>query len=232
MPTLKSAAVSIFITMENMLKNDPSFRQKMHGTRKVGKGLSLLAGIIFMGALTVTSVTQPIAATAQQTSASAHQLALDKTLRAAKDATWIAEGNGSRLVYIFFDPECPYCHKLYQETRSLIGRDGLQLRWIPVGILMPSSAGKAAAILDAKDPLAAFHENEDEFGSAPKFGGIAETIPSAQSTKRLQQNAQLFKQTGMPGVPVMMFREASGKVRIVDGAPSPSLLNEMLRSVK
>lgn len=214
------------------MKNDPSFRQETLGNRKTGKGLSSLVGIILLGALTITSATQSIAATTPQTSASAHQQALDKTLRAAKDAAWIAEGNGPRLVYIFFDPECPYCHKLYQETRSLIGRDGLQLRWIPVGILMPTSAGKAAAILDAKDPLAAFHKNEDEFGPAPKFGGIAETIPSEQATKRLQQNAQLFKQTGMPGVPVMMFREASGKVRIVDGAPSPSLLNEMLRSVK
>lgn len=218
--------------MESFLKNNASFRLEWHENSKIRKGLMSLAGMFFLSVLTLAGAPESIAATAQKTSASAHQLAPDKMLRAAKDATWIAEGNGPRLVYIFFDPECPYCHKLYQETRSSIGRDGLQLRWIPVGILMPSSAGKAAAILDAKDPLAAFHKNEDEFGPAPKFGGIAETIPSAPSTKRLQQNAQLFKQTGMPGVPVMMFREASGKVRIVDGAPSPNLLNEMLRSVK
>lgn len=208
--------------------NNASFRPVMREIGMIRKELLQLVGILFLSVLLLAAATQSFAAGGQQS----NQLALDKTLNAAKDATWIAEGHGPRLVYIFFDPECPYCHKVYQATRSWVGRDGLQLRWIPVGILMPSSAGKAAAILEAKDPLAAFHKNEDEFGPAPKFGGIAETIPSAQSTQRLQHNAALFKQTRMPGVPVIMFREASGKVRIVDGAPSPSLLNEMLHSVK
>ena len=204
-------------------------------TRKIGiirRTFLSLAAMLFLALLAPGAATQSSASDTEPSGMSVHQLALDKTLNAAKDATWIAEGNGARLVYIFFDPECPYCHKVYQTTRPWIGKDGLQFRWIPVGILMPSSAGKAAAILEAKNPLAAFHKNEDEFGPAPKFGGIVETIPSAQSTKRLQQNAELFKQTRMPGVPVIMFREASGKVRMVDGAPSPRLLNEMLRSVK
>lgn len=219
--------------MEKILrKNEPPVLK----TREAGKiknNLWSLAGMVFLSVLTVAGTTQPAAAlTAQQPTTATRQMALNKILHAAKDATWIAEGEGPRLVYIFFDPNCPYCHKLYQDSRRWVGRDGLQLRWIPVGILMPSSAGKAAAILEAKNPLAAFHENEDKFGSAPQFGGIAETIPSTLSTKRLQQNAFLLKQTGMPGVPAMLFREASGKVRIVDGVPSPRLLDEMWRSVK
>ncbi|MEJ2509073.1 MAG: hypothetical protein P8009_06285 [Gammaproteobacteria bacterium] len=28
-------------------------------------------------------------------------------------ASWIAEGKGPHVVYVFFDPNCPYCHKLY-----------------------------------------------------------------------------------------------------------------------
>lgn len=219
--------------MEKILsKNEPPVLK----TREAGKIKNKLASLVWvmlLSVLTVAGTTQPAAAvTAPQPAAAARQLALNKILHAAKDATWIAEGEGPRLVYIFFDPNCPYCHKLYQDSRRWVGRDGLQLRWIPVGILMPSSAGKAAAILESKNPLAAFHENEDRFGSAPQFGGIAETIPSTLSAKRLQQNAFLLKQTGMPGVPAMLFREASGKVRIVDGVPSPRQLDEMWRSVK
>ncbi|MHB1332744.1 MAG: thiol:disulfide interchange protein DsbG [Sulfuriferula sp.] len=214
------------------MENNASFQPEMRGIDMIRKALLPLVGMFFLGMLALASATQSIAANAQQSGASAQQLALDKTLNAAKDAAWIAEGHGPRLIYIFFDPNCPYCHKVYQATRSWIDKDGLQFRWIPLGILMSSSIGKAAAILEAKDPLAAFHKNENEFGPAPKFGGIAETIPSAQSLKRLQHNAELFKQTRMPGVPVIMFREASGKVRMMDGAPSPHLLNKMLRSVK
>lgn len=172
-----------------------------------------------------TSDKAPVSAVLQQQS-------LEKVLHAAKDASWIAEGNGSRLIYIFFDPNCPYCHKLYEETRPWIGREQIQLRWIPVGVLMPSSAGKAAAILEAKNPLAAFHENESTFGTMARFGAIAESLPTPQTVKRLAQNADLLKQTRRPGVPVMLFRERSGGLRVVDGAPSSQQLLEIMRSVK
>ncbi len=198
----------------------------------IKKSMLTLVAVLNFSVLSVASVALSETPSQQPATKAAQQSALTKILRAAKDAGWIAEGNGPRLVYIFFDPNCPYCHKLYQESRTWVGRDGLQLRWIPVGILMPSSAGKAAAILEAKDPLAAFRENEDKFGSAPRFGGIAEAPPSQATGKRLQQNTMLFKQTGMPGVPVILFREASGSVRIVEGTPSPRLLDEMWRSVR
>jgi len=198
----------------------------------IKNSLLALVTVLSFNLFSEAGATQPEAPSNGPAAKAAHQATLNKVLDAAKDAAWIAEGNGPRLVYIFFDPNCPYCHKLYQESRSWVGRDGLQLRWIPVGTLMPSSAGKAAAILEARNPLAAFRENEEKFGSAPKFGGIAEALPSPATQKRLQQNATLLKQTGMPGVPAILFREKSGRVRIVDGAPSPSLLEEMWRSVR
>jgi thiol:disulfide interchange protein DsbG len=203
---------------------------EVHGMSMIKKGLYTFAIMLNLSVLPASVAAQP--ATQARASPAAHQLALEQVLHATKGATWIAEGNGPRLVYIFFDPNCPFCHKLYQEARPWVGRDGLQLRWIPVGILMPSSAGKAAAILEAKNPLAAFRENEEKFGSAPKFGGIAESLPSPETEQRLRRNAELLEQSRMPGVPAMLFREASGKIRIVDGVPSPRLLNEMWRSVK
>ncbi|MDD4888145.1 MAG: hypothetical protein PHO64_14725, partial [Thiomonas sp.] len=77
-------------------------------------------------------------------------------MRVIGEAHWVQEGAGPRIVYIFFDPNCPYSHKLYLATRAEVGKAGLQLRWIPVGQLEASSPGKAAAILSAPDPLAAF----------------------------------------------------------------------------
>ncbi len=198
----------------------------------IKNSLLALVAVLSFSVFFEASAALPETPSQQPATKAVRQSALTKILRAAKDVSWIAEGNGPRLIYIFFDPNCPYCHKLYQESRTWVSRDGLQLRWIPVGILMPSSAGKAVAILEAKDPLVAFRENEDKFGSAPKFGGIAETSPSLATGKRLQQNTMLFKQTGMPGVPVILFREASGSVRIVEGTPSPRLLDEMWRSVR
>jgi hypothetical protein len=121
---------------------------EVHGMSMIKKGLYTFAIMLNLSVLPASVAAQP--ATQARASPAAHQLALEQVLHATKGATWIAEGNGPRLVYIFFDPNCPFCHKLYQEARPWVGRDGLQLRWIPVGILMPSSAGKAAAILEAK----------------------------------------------------------------------------------
>jgi thiol:disulfide interchange protein DsbG len=62
-------------------------------------------------------------------------------------ATWVAEGKGTRVVYTFFDPDCPYCHKLYDALHPLGPKQYLKLRWIPVGMLADTSLDKAAAIL-------------------------------------------------------------------------------------
>lgn len=79
----------------------------------------------------------------------------DAVLAASPEATWIAEGQGRRIVYVFFDPNCPSCQLLYKNLRTFIGSHSLQLRWIPVAIVNVTSLGKAAAILQAPDPVAA-----------------------------------------------------------------------------
>ena len=94
-----------------------------------------------------------------------------KLLKEIGSAYWIQEGAGPRIVYIFFDPNCPFSHKLYLATRAEVGKGGLQLRWIPVGQLEASSPGKAAAILAAP---------ADETVDVPRTGG-REVHPVARS---------------------------------------------------
>lgn len=153
-------------------------------------------------------------------------------LKAADKASWIAEGQGKRVVYIIFDPNCPYCHKLYEEMRPQVGQDGLQFRWMPVGILDASSRGKAAAIIGAKDPLAAFHQNEKDFSREVGFGAIAETVPTTAENARLKTNADILSRAGSPVVPTIMFRDDKGAVRVVQGAPSPDMLRDLLKMVQ
>lgn len=85
----------------------------------------------------------------------------DTVLAALPDATWIAEGQGRRVVYVFFDPNCPSCQLLYKNLRTFIASHDLQLRWVPVAIVNTTSLGKAAAILQALDPRAALRRNEE-----------------------------------------------------------------------
>lgn len=148
-------------------------------------------------------------------------------------AHWVQEGAGPRLVYIFFDPNCPYSHKLYLATRSEVGKDGLQLRWIPVGQLEASSPGKAAAILSAPDPLAAFHKNENDwdFGDSPAGGIRPLKHPDARVLRQLQTNAALMHQAGLHTFPVMLYRSSGGRAHLIIGLLPDNTLATVLRSV-
>ena len=57
---------------------------------------------------------------------------------------WIADGrDGARVVYVFTDPNCPYCNKLWSEARPRVAAGKIQLRHVIVGILTPTRPGKA-----------------------------------------------------------------------------------------
>ena len=67
---------------------------------------------------------------------------------------WIADGNSSapRIIYVFTDPNCPFCAKLWADARPWVDSGKVQLRHVIVGILTPTSRGKAATLLTDKNP--------------------------------------------------------------------------------
>ena len=143
--------------------------------------------------------------------------------------TWINEGKSKHIIYIFFDPNCPFCHRLYVNTRAWVKQGKAELRWIPVGILTTTSAGKAAAILGAKDPRKAFYKNEDHYD---RGGAIEEDIPSAAVEKKLKANEALLARTGFGAVPVMLFRGNDNTPYLIQGSPPPQKLDVILKYVK
>ena len=149
--------------------------------------------------------------------------------------TWITEGSGKHIIYIFFDPNCPYCHKLYETLRPLIAKRDLQLRWIPVAMLSETSLGKAAAILQAADPLSAFHNNEDDFGLSDlgPGGAIAPAaVLSDQTRLNLAANLSLLQEQNLFGVPVVVFRATDGEGLMLYGVPATENLNRLLQNVQ
>lgn len=147
-------------------------------------------------------------------------------------ARWIAQGHGPRMLYILFDPNCPYCHLLYNELQPFIRSAQLTVRYVPVGYLSPSSFGKAAAILEAKNPLAALQKNETGFNVKTHDGAIAEILPDAASTKALQSNMSILEATGQKVVPTMVYTRRDGTVKIIKGAPGRADLPEVLKEIR
>lgn len=123
------------------------------------------------------------------------------------------------VVYAFIDPNCSYCHlawkafKPYEET-------GLQVRWLPVAFLGPTSAPKAAAFMQASDQGAALDKLEDNF----KDGGVdaktlAGIVVKPETAAKLEANSKVMKSFGFGGTPAMIWRDNAGKVLSKNGMP-------------
>lgn len=140
---------------------------------------------------------------------------------------YIAEGSlksPKSVVYVLFDPNCPFCHLAWKAFQAY-ERVGLQVRWIPVAYLMETSAGKAAAIMQAKDPRAALRENEEKYDLQRHQGGIGGlSTPSANALRQLQVNGELMHKLGASGTPALIWKDAQGKVHLKVGLPRLSEL--------
>lgn len=151
------------------------------------------------------------------------------------EATCITEGQGRRTVHVFFDPNCPYCHHLYTALRPHVAAGAIRVCWIPLGFLTATSLPKAAAMLQAPNPLKAFQRNEEDYDFAANGqpgGGLepAGTI-SAPTRAALARNLELYNSQKLFGVPVMVWQRAGGADMLV-GVPGEAKLREILASVR
>lgn len=151
-----------------------------------------------------------------------------------QQATWIRDGKSAHVMYVFFDPNCPYCRRVHENLRPQVEFGEVELRWIPVGILMTTSLGKAAAMLEAKDPAEALHRNEERFSTETgSFGGIEEEpVPRADTLKRLERNLALLRRSGRDAVPSLLYRDKRGQARFVIGSRPAEALNEMVKELE
>jgi thiol:disulfide interchange protein DsbG len=134
---------------------------------------------------------------------------------------YITEGaanNSKSLVYIFFDPNCPFCQLTWKALQPY-EKVGLQVRWVPLGYLGPTSMPKAIAIMSAADKTAAFRANEQRVGHGknPPAGFTAADKPEIAAM--LVKNGELMQKFGMDGTPGIVWKDKSGKINIKSGMP-------------
>lgn len=144
----------------------------------------------------------------------------EATWQRLSEASWIAEGakDPKRIVYVFTDTECPYCHHLWKATQPLLADGDVQVRHIMVAVIAPQSPGRAAALLDSPDPTATLHQHENAFGHSPVVP--LKDVPVA-TLKRIQANNLLMQDLGIEGTPGIVYKDAEGKIRMVVGMQPP-----------
>ncbi len=142
---------------------------------------------------------------------------------------YVAEGtarNPKSVIYAFVDANCPYCHYMWQAVQPYEAA-GLQVRWIPVATLGPTSMPKAIEVLAAADKVAALrrmNENHGKPWTAP--AGIGEASQPAIAAA-IRKNGDVMNSFGIAGTPGVVWRDKGGKVRIKSGMPRLSELPAM-----
>jgi len=173
----------------------------------------------FAAAFAVLSVCAAALAQNASRDLPAHYATLEKA-----DAVVEGAKQPKRVLYVFWDANCYYCN-LTWKALQYYEKAGLQVRWVPVAYQKDNSAALAAAVMGAKDRVAALRENETRYRAKSYDGGIkaAAKVP-ADLAIQLEDNMTLMGGFGMSGTPALVWKDSAGKVQTNLGMPPLSKL--------
>lgn len=129
-------------------------------------------------------------------------------------------------VYVLFDPQCPHCGHLWEQSQPLLGK--VKFVWMPVAFIGPKSAPQGAALLADADPAQAMAAHEASLLAGT--GGTAATadIP-AELAAAIKKNTELLNRMGADSVPFIVARKAgSGEVVSNAGAMETAVLAQFI----
>lgn len=122
-------------------------------------------------------------------------------------------GNGRRVVAIFSDPDCPYCHQL-EEQLALVDNVTIYTFLYPLESIHPDAMTKAIRIQCAPDPARAWHDWMTQ-----------RVLPPLAACKHpINDNLVLGSRLGVTGTPTLIAQDG----RMLPGAVSATQLNAWL----
>lgn len=130
-------------------------------------------------------------------------------------------------IYVFSDPNCPYCHKFWQQTRDWVDQGKVRIHWIMVGFLKPSSAGISATILTSDEPPRTMNAFESQRDRGPNRIEPMTNIPDNLKAV-IDQHGQLMADLGFSGTPGVFFQNADGNWQAITGLPDQAALAQAL----
>ncbi len=148
----------------------------------------------------------------------------EKIWQQLADSHWVLDGDADapQIVYMFNDPNCPFCNRFWQQARPWVESGQAQIRHVMVGMLRADSAARAASIMAADDPAAALlaHEQGDK---SPAM----RSIPSAVQAQ-LDSNLGLMRELGVQATPSSFALNAEGMIQQHQGVPSPDIMQRLM----
>ncbi len=128
------------------------------------------------------------------------------------------KGNGERVIYLFSDPDCPYCQHLEKELKN-INNVTIYLFLYPITRLHPNAATVADQIWCSKDP----YKTWQDYTVDKKQPAKVKTCKTP-----IEKNIQLAKKLEIDGTPTFFLKDGSR----ISGARDASEIELLLKAVK
>jgi thiol:disulfide interchange protein DsbC len=140
--------------------------------------------------------------------------AIDFATLPLKDAIAIKQGNGSRRLVVFADPNCGYCKRLERDLMSL--KDVTVYNFL-YPILGPDSTAKARDIWCARDAGRVWRDWMVEGATPPK-------VTAKCDTSAIDRNVELGRKHRVQGTPAMVFEDGTRRPGALPAAEVEKLL--------
>lgn len=136
------------------------------------------------------------------------------------DSIVMGKADGSKILFVFTDPDCPYCVKLHNELKKLVTLEPeltIYIKMFPLK-MHPQAYDKARVILGAKS--LEMLEKAFAHGQLPAPGDNDPKQPVDETIK-------IGESLGIQGTPAMIFPDG----RLVAGAMSAEAIRGLLKPV-
>ncbi|MBN6743047.1 thioredoxin fold domain-containing protein [Acidithiobacillus sp. MC6.1] len=153
----------------------------------------------------------------------------------AHHISYIQDGHGGPIIYDFQDPNCPYCHVMYEHEAPFIREGKLTVRYVPVAFLTPQSPAEAAAWIQSTNPLTALQHFERIVGPALRSGSyrlLPKAKPTEKTTKELNRNLNMMYMLGFEGTPAILYRVKNGQLGRIPGLISQKHLGQLIPDLR
>lgn len=141
-------------------------------------------------------------------------------------ARWIAAGakQSARVVYVFTDPNCPFCNDLWKALKTARAPD-VQVRYLLVAVINEESRGKDAAILESSDPAATLEKSERTFA---KGGVTPKATVQPATAETISVNEALMQALHLYGTPGLVYLDEHNEVKVFGGMPDKQQLQKIV----
>lgn len=146
---------------------------------------------------------------------------------------WVPNGQSDKVLYVFFDLNCPACQQAEPTLQELAKDNKVQVRYVPVGILGDDSVYKAVSVLAHDTPAERLRIKEiaSKRGRSQDIGLPQLSKEQLEKGIGLVTEAQtLFYATKRVATPAFMFTNNGGVQ--YEFISSPSQLRTMVNGIK